>query len=262
MELAADLALAVAAATEAGAMAMRYFGGQLDVRDKSPNNPVSDADLAIDAFLQERLRKARPDYGWLSEESVDDRSRYSARFCWVVDPIDGTRAFIKAKPHFTICIGLLADNEPVLGVVFNPATGEMFEAATGQGARLNGVAIAPSTCDTIEGCAMLGDPGMFRHPAWQPPWPQMDVVSRNSIAYRMCLVAAGQYDGAIALSAKNDWDLVAAAVIVAEAGAIATTHDGAAFVYNQPDPRQISLVVAGSALHSLLIGRVHHVKLS
>ena len=262
MDLAADLALALEAATEAGAVAMRYFGTEMDVRDKSPNNPVSDADLAIDALLKERLLANRPSYGWLSEETADDQSRQSARFCWVVDPIDGTRAFIKAKPHFSVCIGLLADSEPVLGVVFNPATGEMFEAALGGGARLNGVAIAPSEVDRLEGCAMLGDPGMFRHPAWPRPWPDMDVVSRNSIAYRMCLVAAGQYDGAIALSAKSDWDLAAAAVIVAEAGALATTHEGAAFVYNQPVPVQKSLVVAGKPLHPLLIARVHHVKLS
>ncbi|GIU67590.1 inositol monophosphatase family protein [Candidatus Phycosocius spiralis] len=262
MALAADLALAVAAANEAGAMAMRFYGQELDVSNKSPNDPVSNVDIAIDAFLKAQLREARPNYGWLSEESVDDHSRHSARFCWVVDPIDGTRAFIKAKPHFTICIGLLDHNVPVLGVVFNPATGEMFEAIQGGGARLNGVEIAPSTCDAIEGCAMLGDPAMFRHPAWQPPWPQMDVVSRNSIAYRMCLVACGQYDAAIALSAKQDWDLVAASVIVDEAGAIATTHEGAALMYNQPNPRQISLVVAGRGLHSLLIGRVHHVKLA
>ena len=137
MNLTADLALALEAASEAGAVAMRYFGTQMDVRDKSPNNPVSDADLAIDALLKERLLAKRPDYGWLSEETVDDQSRQSARFCWVVDPIDGTRAFIKAKPHFTICIGLLAESKPVLGVVFNPATGEMFDAFQGGGARLN-----------------------------------------------------------------------------------------------------------------------------
>jgi myo-inositol-1(or 4)-monophosphatase len=258
----ADLALALDAAREAGALAMRYFGTSMDVRDKSPNNPVSEADLAIDALLKAKLGAARPDYGWLSEETADDHSRLSARRVWVVDPIDGTRAFIKAKPHFTICIGLLDQSKPVVGVVFNPATGEMFEASHGGGARLNSIAIAPSTTDKIEDCAMLGDQGMFKHPAWPIPWPHMDVVSRNSIAYRMCLVAAGHYDGAIALSAKCDWDLAAAAVIVAEAGALATTHEGEAFAYDHVIPLQKSLVVAGKALHPLLIERVNHVKLS
>jgi myo-inositol-1(or 4)-monophosphatase len=258
----ADLALALEAAKEAGALAMRYFGAPMDVRDKSPNNPVSEADLAIDTLLKAKLGAARPDYGWLSEETADDQSRLSARKVWVVDPIDGTRAFIKAKPHFTICIGLLDQGIPVVGVVFNPATGEMFEASHNGGARLNGVSIAPSDTNALEHCAMLGDPAMFKHPAWPVPWPDMDVVSRNSIAYRMCLVAAGQFDGAIALSAKNDWDLVAAAVIVHEAGALATTHEGQAFAYDHVIPLQKSLVVAGKALHPLLIERVNHVKLS
>jgi myo-inositol-1(or 4)-monophosphatase len=184
-----------------------------------------------------------------------------AQKVWVVDPIDGTRAFIKAKPHFTVCIGLLDRGLPVAGVVFNPATGEMFEATLGGGARLNGVAIEPSRTDILENCAMLGDPGMFKHPAWPTPWPDMDVVNRNSIAYRMCLVAAGHYDGAIALSAKSYWDLVAAAIIVSEAGALVTTHDGEAFSFDHAIPLQKSLVVAGKALHPLLIDRVKHVKL-
>jgi myo-inositol-1(or 4)-monophosphatase len=262
LDYAPDLALALEAAKEAGAMAMRYFGAPMDVRDKSPNNPVSEADLAIDALLKQRLLAAKPDYGWLSEETADDQSRLSARFVWVVDPIDGTRAFIKAKPHFTICIGLLDHGKPVVGVVFNPATGEMFEAVLGRGARLNGVAMIPSSTETLENCAMLGDPGMFKHPAWPIPWPEMDVVSRNSIAYRMCLVAAGHYDGAIAFSAKSDWDLAAAAIIVSEAGALATTHEGASFAFDHAIPLQKSLVVAGKALHPLLIDRVKHVKLS
>lgn len=261
MTYAADLALALEAAKEAGALAMRYFGAPMDVRDKTPNNPVSEADIAIDALLKDRLLNAKPDYGWLSEETADDQSRLSARHVWVVDPIDGTRAFIKAKPHFTICIGLLEHGKVVVGVVFNPATGEMFEATLGGGARLNGVAIAPNEVSELENCAMLGDPGMFKHPAWPTPWPDMDVVSRNSIAYRMCLVAAGHYDGAIALSPKSDWDLAAAAIIVSEAGALATTHEGASFAFDDAVPLQKSLVVAGKTLHPLLIERVRHVKL-
>jgi myo-inositol-1(or 4)-monophosphatase len=262
MTYAADLALALDAAKQAGALAMRYFGAPMDVRDKSPNNPVSEADLALDALLTTLLRTARPDYGWLSEETVDDQSRLHAQKVWVVDPIDGTRAFVKAKPHFTVCIGLLDQGKPVVGVVFNPATGEMFEASLGGGARLNGISMVPSETDTLENCAMLGDPAMYRHPAWPIPWPEMDVVSRNSIAYRMCLVGAGHYDGAIALSAKSDWDVAAADIIVSEAGGLATTHEGVRFAYDHVIPLQKSLVVAGKTLHPLLIDRVKHINLS
>jgi myo-inositol-1(or 4)-monophosphatase len=261
LDHAADLALALEAAQEAGALAMRYFGAPMDVRDKSPNNPVSEADLAIDALLKERLLTARPSYGWLSEETADDHSRLSAKRVWVVDPIDGTRAFIKAKPHFTICIGLLDAGRPVIGVVFNPATGEMFEAMVGGGARLNGIAMLPSATAEIENCAMLGDQGMFGHPAWPQKWPQMDVVSKNSVAYRVCLVAAGHFDAAVALSSKHDWDLAAAVLIAYEAGAVATTHEGENFAFDHAIPLQKSLVVAGKLLHPLLIDRVKHVKL-
>lgn len=261
MDISADLALALEAAREAGALAASRFGQPLEVRDKSPNNPVTDADLAVDALLKARLGTARPDYGWLSEETLDDGSRLSAERCWVVDPIDGTRAFVRNKPHWTICIGLLVNARPVLGVVYNPITGELYHATHGAGAWLNGRRINASATGKVEGCFMLGDTGMFAHPAWPVAWPPMVVEQRNSIAYRMCLVAAGAFDAAIALSAKQDWDLAAAAVIAAEAGAIATAHDGTAFCFGQQQARQKSLVVAGSNLHGLLIERVRHVRL-
>ncbi|MCU0882654.1 MAG: 3'(2'),5'-bisphosphate nucleotidase CysQ [Hyphomonadaceae bacterium] len=261
MELGVELALVLEAAREAGALAASRFGQPLQIRDKSPNNPVTDADLAVDALLKARLGAARPDYGWLSEETVDDGSRLTAAHCWVVDPIDGTRAFVRNKPHWTVCIGLMQAGEPVLGVVYNPITGELYHAMRGTGAFLNDKPIRASSTSDVKGCAMLGDTGMFAHPAWPVAWPPMVVEQRNSIAYRMCLVAAGTFDAAIALSAKHDWDLAAAAVIAAEAGALATAHDGTAFRFGQEQARQKSLVVAGSQLHGLLVERVRHVRL-
>jgi myo-inositol-1(or 4)-monophosphatase len=261
VSLEADLKLAVAAGLLAGDLARQYFGQPLDVRNKTPNNPVTDADLAVDALLRDLLMADRPDYGWLSEETVDDGSRLVAERTWVVDPIDGTRAFIKGKPHWTICIGLMHGTTAVLGVVYNPISGEFFQATQGGGAMLNGAPIKASMTASVAGCAMLGDVGMFAHPAWPVAWPKMAVDQRNSIAYRMCLVANGAFDAAIALSAKQDWDLAAATVIAQEAGALATDHEGKAFAFGQPDARQKSLVVAGPKLHPLLIERVSHVRL-
>src|SRR5262249_35783444 len=152
-----------------------------------------EADLAIDAFLNKRLRTARPDYGWLSEETEDDASRLSARRAFIVDPIDGTLAFLRNKPQFTICAAVALDGRPIAGVVFNPITDECFRAHAGGGAWCNGVRIAPSACREVEGCRMLGDKPMFEHPAWSnppnTPWPAMHIETRNSIAYRMVLVA-------------------------------------------------------------------------
>lgn len=145
-------------------------------------------------------------------------------------------------------------------VVHAPELGETYEAAAGHGARLNGAPIQVSHTAAIEGCAMLGDARMFKSPQWPEPWPSMRVEARNSIAYRMALVASGAFDAAIALSPKGDWDLAAADLIVAEAGGLATDHLGRPFLYNQPVPRQPSLVCAGPTMHVLLLQRVAHIE--
>lgn len=257
----ADLDLAAEAALAGAEVARAAFGGPLQVRDKSPGNPVTDADLAVDARLRDILRTARPDYGWLSEETADDASRLAARRTWVVDPIDGTRAFIKGRPAFTVCVGLVEGGVALAGAVCNPVTGELWTARAGGGARRNGASVSAGRRDRVEDCRMLGDAAMFRHPAWPQPWPAMQVEARNSIALRMCLVADGAFDGAIALSAKMDWDLAAATVIVSEAGGLATDHEGRPFRFDGADPRQRSLITAGKSLHPLLIERVRHVRL-
>jgi myo-inositol-1(or 4)-monophosphatase len=259
--LADDLALAIAAVRAGGAVAAARFGGPLEVREKGDAGPVTDADLAVDALLKDMLVTARPGYGWLSEETVEDGSRHAAQRSWVVDPIDGTRAFVSGKPAWSVCVGLIEGAEAVAGAVFNPVTDECFWAVRGQGAFRNGEPIGASATGDIENCRMLGDAQMFRHPAWPTPWPAMRVETRNSIAYRMCLVASGDFDAAIALSAKSDWDVAAATVIAEEAGALAGNHLGQRYAFNGTLPRQSSMVVAGRALHPLLIGRVSHVVL-
>jgi myo-inositol-1(or 4)-monophosphatase len=261
----ATLNLLETSVREAGRIARDYFGGTYKRWDKSKGNPVTEADLAIDKFLMDTLRSARPDYGWLSEETEDDPVRLKARSLFVVDPIDGTVAFMKGKPHFTICAGVVRDGRPVAGAVYNPITEECFTARKDHGAHLNGAAIHVSGRATIEGCRMLGDRNMFAHPAWNNPpnrpWPPMHVESRGSVAYRMVLVACGQFDATIALSSKHDWDLAAAEVIVREAGGKVTTHTGAALDYNLETTLVPSLVAAGPELHTELMTRVAHLAL-
>jgi myo-inositol-1(or 4)-monophosphatase len=251
----ADLDLIREAALEAGELALARRRKGLKVEYKVGGSPVTDADLAVDAFLKQRLRAARPDYAWLSEETADAPERLAARKLFVVDPVDGTRAYVKDKPWFAVCIGLVEDGEATLGVVHAPALKETFEAARGGPALLNGAPIRPSTTEALAGCRMLGDPRLFAYPGWREPWPAMQVESRNSIAYRMCLVADGRYDAAVALNVKYDWDVAAAGVIVEAAGALATDHKGRRFVYNKPQPWQESLVCAAPALHPLILAR-------
>lgn len=245
----------------AGALALTYYGAALRIWDKSPNHPVSEADLAVNALLHERLAQERPAYGWLSEETADDPAARDRARVWVVDPIDGTRAFIKTKPAWCVSVALVEAGASVLGAVFNPVTEEFFFAEAGAGAHLNGAPIATSPTAALEDCAMLGDAQMFAHPAWVRPWPAMRVESRNAIAYRLALVAAGRFDAALALSAKSDWDLAAGALILSEAGGVASDHEGRPFAFAGQTPQQPSVAAAGPHLHPLIIERTRHIRL-
>ena len=256
-----DLDLILDAAREAGELALKARAGGLKIWSKDGGSPVTDADLAVDALLKDRLRAARPDYGWLSEETVDDPARLTTTRQFVVDPIDGTVAFMNNKPWFAVSIAVVENGKPIAGVVHAPALNETYCAVTGGGATLNGMAISPSDTDDLEDAAMLGDAKMFIHPAWTNPWPPMRVESRNSIAYRVCLVAAGAFDAAVALSPKSEWDVAAADLIRSEAGACLTDHKGRSFSYNQPIPLVPSLVCANATLAPLILNRVGHIDL-
>ncbi len=257
-----DLGLIRQAAIEAGAMAMDLRKAGLKTWSKSGGSPVTNADIAVDSLLKERLLAARPDYGWLSEETADDPARLGKTRLFVVDPIDGTAAYIKDLPWFSVAIAVVEAGRPISGIVHAPAVDETYSAARGGGARLNGSLITPSQTEALQDSAMLGDAKMFAHPAWRQPWPAMRFATRNSIAYRMALVAAGAFDAALALSAKNDWDLAAGDLIAAEAGAMTTDHKGAQFVYNRPSPLQTSMICATPALHPLILARTQAIELN
>ncbi|HVV64155.1 MAG TPA: 3'(2'),5'-bisphosphate nucleotidase CysQ [Rhizomicrobium sp.] len=264
-DAATDRALLESAVREAGDIARRYYGGAYRRWSKERGSPVTEADLAIDAFLKQRLCAARPSYGWLSEESEDDGSRLTAQTIFAVDPIDGTVAFLKNRPHFTICAAVVHRRRPVAGAVYNPIAEECFTAHTGGGAFLNGAPIRVSARAELEGCSMLADKAMLTHPAWNAPpnrpWPEMRIETRNSIAYRLSLVAKGEFDAMMALSAKRDWDLAAGDIVLSEAGGMASAHDGAELMYNGADAIQPSIVGAGPKLHAALIARVGHIAL-
>ena len=209
-----DLDLILAAAQEAGELALSAREGGLKIWSKDGGSPVTDADLAVDALLKTELMAARPDYGWLSEETADDPARLTTRRQFVVDPIDGTVAFMKGKPWFAVSIAVVENGQPIAGVVHAPALDETYSATLDGPPLLNGAPIVPSVTAELLGSAMLGDAKMFAHPAWREPWPDMRIEARNSIAYRMCLVASGAFDAAIALSPKSEWDLAAADLIL------------------------------------------------
>ncbi|MBL4617835.1 MAG: 3'(2'),5'-bisphosphate nucleotidase CysQ [Robiginitomaculum sp.] len=256
-----DLQLLENAAKKAGSLAMKWFGDstknqKAKVWDKGNNHPVTEADLAVDKLLTTTLRKARPDYGWLSEESKDDGSRLRAERVFVIDPIDGTRAFIKGKPHFSISLAIVENGRPIAGAVYNPALNEMYLAAKGQGATANGKAINVRKCEVLLNCSMIASDGLFRQKYWRTKWPAMNCESRNSMAYRIALVAAGKFDATLTLRPKSDWDLAAADLIAEEAGAIITDTNGQIFHYNLQSTSKIGVICAGKTVHDLILHRI------
>ena len=256
-----DLDLISRAAQAAGERAQAVRRAGLTTTTKADGTPVTNADLEVDALLKEILTAARPDYGWLSEETADDPGRLDRARLFVVDPIDGTRSYLKDKPFWSVSIAVVEAGRPTHAVVFGPDVEETYHALAGGGATCNGLPIGPSDADTVEDCAMLGDKPMFAHPAWRTPWPPMRIENRNSIAYRMCLVARGAFDAALALSSKSEWDLAAGDLIAEAAGCLVTTHKGRPLAYNKIRPTFRSMVCAGPGLHPLILRRVEPIDL-
>ena len=178
----------------------------------------------------------------------------------MVDPIDGTIAYIKDKPWWVVSIAVVEAGASIVGVIYAPAVGETYEATAGGGARRNGSAIHASGRTELEGCAMLSDAAMLKRPEWPRPWPPMRVETRNSVAYRMALVAAGEFDATLALSSKCDWDVAAGDLIAREAGAVVSDHLGGAYAYDRASHTKASLVCAGPALYPLILERVRNIK--
>jgi len=251
-----DRDLLAASVREAGAIARKYFGGTYKSWSKSHGNPVTDADIEIDAFLKETLLAARPHYGWLSEETPDDPARLTRERIFVVDPIDGTHGFLKGRPHFTIVATVVTEGRPETAAIFNPITDEMFVAAAGEGATENGAALNVSAKFDFAHSRLLTGRDFIDDPRWPTPWPPLTVESRASIAYRMALVARGDFDAMISLTDKSDWDLAAGDLIVREAGGRVTSQTGETLRYNQTRPVQQGVICAGPALHERLLERL------
>lgn len=241
-----DLKLLEDTVRQAGPIARKFYGGDYKRWSKEGGSPVTEADLAVNKYLCDALTAARPGYGWLSEENADDSARLLRREVFIIDPIDGTIAFLKNRPHFTICAAVVVEGRPLCGVVYNPISEELYSARTGGGAHRNGTPIQVARRDRLEGAAMLGD----RTHLTGAPWPPMHVQNRNSVAYRLVLVADGSADASVSLTCKRDWDLAAADIILHEAGGCLTDSSGAVMVYNKPVTLQANLVAANPALHA------------
>ncbi|VAW16734.1 FIG043197: Inositol monophosphatase family protein [hydrothermal vent metagenome] len=252
-DLARDFALAEAAVREAGTLARAHFHAAPKIWTKEDDSPVSEADKAVDRLLLGRLTGPRPGYGWLSEETADAPTRLTRSCVWIVDPIDGTRAYLNGHREWVISVALVQDGAPVLGLIYNPMHEQMFTAIAGGGARLNGRPIAVSATPRMEGCRLLANAGQMKNRRWTAPWPQMDVQRYNALAYRIAMVAMGRYDATLTFSRFHEWDVAAADLILTEAGGALTTFEGERFVYNQATPRLKSGVAANPVLAAAFV---------
>ncbi len=249
----ADLELALYAARAAGDVVMKNFRQPQHVTHKSPDQPLTDADLAADATLRRILLANRLDYGWLSEESADNPERLQRTYTWIVDPIDGTSSYIAGYPEFAISIGLVKNQRPLLGVVFNPATGELYAARAGHGAwRVDG---GPAHVRTDRSRVLAASRSELRAGEFAE-FGDFEIAETGSTAYKMVRVAAGHAEAFFSRRAKSEWDVCAGALIVSEAGGRATDIHGRELSYNQSNTRVDGIIASNGVLHSELVERL------
>jgi myo-inositol-1(or 4)-monophosphatase len=243
-----------AAVREAGALALQTFRGQCRSWIKGKSSPVSEADLAVDALLRERLSTIH-DAGWLSEETEDDPARLQRADVWVVDPIDGTRAYLAGLPDWVVSAALVHAGRPVVAALYAPVTDELFLSIAGGGATRNGAPIRASGGDRLAGAKFSG--AKRRLDSLAAIAPGIETTPRvPSLALRLARVATGALDGTFAAPNSHDWDLAAADLLVHEAGGLISTLTGQSLVYNRPDPVHDALVAAGRARHAALLGLI------
>jgi myo-inositol-1(or 4)-monophosphatase len=248
-----DQALLVEAVREAGKIALSYFGNKPKTWEKEPGHWVSEADLAANDHLEQVLGGARPDYGWVSEESASPIIR--PRF-WLVDPIDGTSAFLRGRREFSVSVALIEAGRPIAAAVCNPATDELFDAYAGGGVRLNGAPVRTTNKATLDGANLMISRTEYDRLDWHKNLGDITVEAISSIAYKLALVAAGHCDATVTVWGKSTWDVAAGDLLVCEAGGQITDGTGEPFDYSDPLAPIASMIAAGAALHGPLVERV------
>jgi myo-inositol-1(or 4)-monophosphatase len=244
----------VAAIQEAAALAFASWrdGAAPDAKvwEKSKDNPVSDIDIAVDALLTTRLRAILPEAAWLSEETIDDLSRLDARLLWLVDPIDGTRDYVRGRSGWCVSVALVADGLPVFAVMAAPAQDKIWIAASGEGVICNGTLLSGSIRQDFSGA---------RVPADDLPRVDSDLVTvdkPNSIAMRMTMVACDRADLVATLRWGNEWDIAAAHLVAQEAGGVVTDALGQTITYNKRAPLDFGLICCAPGIHKAAVERL------
>ncbi|MFZ0761641.1 MAG: 3'(2'),5'-bisphosphate nucleotidase CysQ [Candidatus Sulfotelmatobacter sp.] len=252
----ADILERIHAGLEASrAVFARFTPGAIDTEYKAGHDPVTEADRALDAVLHKEL--LRNGEGWLSEESVDDPTRLQRSRVWVVDPLDGTREFVKGIPEFCVSIGFVENGRPVAGGIYNPATDETFLGSIDSGVTYNGTPCQTSQRKSLEGALVLASRSEVKRGEWKPfENAAFKLQPMGSVAYKLALVSAGLADVTFTLTPKNEWDVVAGAALVQSAGGFVSTLDRTDLTANRRDPLLSGLLACGPFLKDQLLALV------
>lgn len=237
----------------AGVAIMAFYRSSFEVTDKKPDNPVTDADFAADMLLKKQLGALLPEAGWLSEETVDNPERLAKKYVWVVDPLDGTKEFVMGIPEFSISVALVEDGRPVLAVVFNPASGELYYAERGNGAFYNGHSAFVSNRAELQGAEIDASRSERKRGEFEPFEDLVHIRTMGSIAYKLARIAAGQADATWSRGPKNEWDICAGALLVHEAGGRCVNLDDVPFSFNQPKTLVNGIIADNGHLHEQII---------
>lgn len=238
-----DMALLSEVAKEAGNIALKFFRASNEVWMKEGNSPVSQADLAVNEYLLEKLRSARPDYGWMSEENEDDQSRLASQRTFIVDPIDGTRGFIAGVDEWCISVAIVEANDPVAAILHAPAMDDTYCATNSTPSTMNGSPITVSTPDPVKSITASRKLNELFEQAYGDTLEVADYIP--SLALRIAMVANGRIDAAFARSGANDWDVAAADLILLQAGGNLSDTKGEKLSYNREKVNVPSLIAAG-----------------
>ena len=233
----------------AGAVIMNYFRDSFSVTDKSPDNPVTDADLAADRLLHEQLMALYPEAGWLSEETVDSPERLNKEYVWVVDPLDGTKEFVMGIPEFAVSVALVRNGAPELAVIFNPASDELFHAQRGKGAFSGSGAARVSDQARLRAARVDASRSERKRGEFVPFEALVQVKTVGSIAYKLARVGAGLADATWSRGPKNEWDICAGVLVVNEAGGRCVDLDDQNFTFNRPSTKVNGIIATNGHVH-------------
>jgi myo-inositol-1(or 4)-monophosphatase len=240
---------AVRAARAAGEIIRSFYEQTYTVAEKGYDSPVTPADLQANRKIHEILQESFPDYGWLSEETVDSPERLSCPRVWVVDPMDGTKEFVQKIPEFSVSVALVEDGRPLIGVSYNPIRDQLFFAVRGQGVFQDGKQVYVSTTSSLTGATVLASRSEHKRGEWEQFKSLFRVIPTGSAAYKFALVAAGKADATFTLVPKNEWDICAGALLVEEGGGKVTDLDGRPITFNHPKTLLRGVVVSNGFLH-------------